>query len=637
MGESRSPIPLDVFTKGTHSSRSAGLTGPGGGFRLDGPLRVAFAGRTSTEDKQDPTLSLPRQLANSQTALHTALPGQAVIVAHFYDIESGRKDLDARGFGRGHERFNIPIPRDGGIQDLLLEAAQPDRRFDVVICESVDRIARRTYVGTQIENTLEKLGIPLWASDEPISLNGKRSSQVLTRRVKQGVAEWYVLEMLEKSWGGFEIHTEQGFNVGRPPYGYLAQKVPHPVAARREQGATKHVLIPDPVRGPVVQTIFEIRIAERLGYEAIADRLNVDLERYPAPVATAKTRTVGRWTYSSVRDVLSNPKYTGYMVWNRKATSSAGGRNNPPEAWVWSSEPTHPGLVSVKTFVEAQQVALVRRRSRSRPGRTDAEDTEHPYVLRSFITCADCERRMFGKNDRGRLYYVCSPKRSHLPEGHPAVVRIREEPLIAGLNDFFNREIFGAHRRERLETLLVRLDDRHLREHEAHVAALETKIADLGRRRARVLDPLEQLDDPSQAFVQNINERAAQIAADLEAAQAKLREVRSTAPPRPYPELLDLLPAGAIDLGRVPGPVLRRLLDVFRLRMRYDRKTGRMDCEVTITSEIVGTQHDAAAAAIGAAETGPRAGLRRTPYRIRTGATALKGRRPRPLDEGGPR
>ncbi len=104
-----------------------------------------------------------------------------------------------------------------------------------MICESVDRIARRTYVGTQIENTLEKLGIPLWASDEPITLNGKRSSQVLTRRVKQGVAEWYVLEMLEKAWGGFEAHTEQGFNIGRPPYGYLADKVLHPVAARREQ------------------------------------------------------------------------------------------------------------------------------------------------------------------------------------------------------------------------------------------------------------------------------------------------------------------------------------------------------------------------------------------------------------------
>ncbi len=43
-----------------------------------------------------------------------------MIVAHFYDVESGRKDLAARG----HERFNIPVPRDGGIQDLLSEATQ---------------------------------------------------------------------------------------------------------------------------------------------------------------------------------------------------------------------------------------------------------------------------------------------------------------------------------------------------------------------------------------------------------------------------------------------------------------------------------------------------------------------------------
>ncbi|WP_412515396.1 hypothetical protein K8Z49_25230 [Actinomadura madurae] len=60
------------------------------------------------------------------------------------------------------------------------------------------------------------------------------------------------------------------------------------------------------------------------------------------------------------------------------------------------------------------------------------EDTKQPYILRSYITCVDCERWMFGKNDRWRFYYVCSPKPSHLPEGDPAVVRIREEPLIVG-------------------------------------------------------------------------------------------------------------------------------------------------------------------------------------------------------------
>jgi hypothetical protein len=49
-------------------------------------IPVAWLGRTSTEDSQDPTISLPRQLRNSRDAL----PDGFVIVAHFYDVESGR-------------------------------------------------------------------------------------------------------------------------------------------------------------------------------------------------------------------------------------------------------------------------------------------------------------------------------------------------------------------------------------------------------------------------------------------------------------------------------------------------------------------------------------------------------------------
>lgn len=131
---------------------------------------VAWLGRTSTEDAQDPTISLPRQLRNSRDAL----PEGFVIVAHFYDVESGRKDLSDRGRGHAHERFAIPIPRDGGIQDLLEEATRPDRRFVAVVCESIERVARRTYSGTKIEYELEQSGVGLLAADEPLVLDATR-------------------------------------------------------------------------------------------------------------------------------------------------------------------------------------------------------------------------------------------------------------------------------------------------------------------------------------------------------------------------------------------------------------------------------------------------------------------------------
>ncbi len=248
------------------------------------------------------------------------------------------------------------------------------------------------------------------------------------------------------------------------------------------------------------------------------------------------------------------------------------------------------------------------------------------------MTCGLCGRRMFGKQDSGHTYYVCSPKRAYLPDGHPAVIRVREERLMVGLTEFFNREIFGAQRRERLQALLARMSDQHVDEHKAQVATAKAKIKDLARRQARVLDPLENLEEPTPALVQRVNERAAEIAADLNAEQARLRELQETAPVRPAPELLDLLPTGAVDLRLLPEPTLRRLLDVFGLTMRHDREKNLVECEVTITSETVDMQRDAANGAIGSG----RAGSESTPYRIRTGATALKGRRPRPLDEGGP-
>ena len=99
----------------------------------DDTLYVAFAARTSGEELQDPTISIPRQLQNCRRAL----PENAVIVAFFWDVESGRKEIDDRGTG-AHEKFDIAVPRDGGLPDLLAEAKRKDRRFDAVICESVD-------------------------------------------------------------------------------------------------------------------------------------------------------------------------------------------------------------------------------------------------------------------------------------------------------------------------------------------------------------------------------------------------------------------------------------------------------------------------------------------------------------------
>lgn len=630
-GGQLAPIPLDALGSGSRTTGRKRLTGPGGGYKTTGPLRLAFAGRTSTEDQQDPTLSIPRQLNNCRGVL----PDHALIVAHFYDIESGRKELAARGRGRGHENMVIPVPRDGGIQDLLEEAARTDRRFDAVICESIDRISRRTYIGTLIENKLEEAGVLLLAADEPIVFNGKRASQVLTRRVKQGVAEWYVLELLEKSWGGFEAHTDQGYNVGKPPYGYVARKIPHPVPARRAEGASKHTLAPDPVRGPVVGRIYELRVGGCLGYSDIADRLNRDLLLNPPPVPVDPGRAAGRWTTSSVRDVLVNPKNTGYMVWNRRATKTDGGKHNPPEAWVWSSKPTHEPLVGIEVFVAAQQVAARRERSRSAPGKNSAcVERDRVYCFRSFIKCAMCGRRMFGKTRRDTTYYACQPGAAHNPPGHPKSLWVREDHLLDGISEFFTVNVFGPSRRVRLDSALQGAMDKEAREHQARAESLRLAIDDAEARRTRLVRSLESLEEDDEQLMRDIRARSAVLSAERNARLAELSAVENARPARSCPELLDLLPAGAVDLSKAPEPVLRRLFEAFRLDVRYDKRTDVAECQVTLSDVTLGQQERTATEVLeqfgqiktGDDETVTRSPLCGAPCRIRTCAHGSGGR-----------
>jgi DNA invertase Pin-like site-specific DNA recombinase len=44
----------------------------------------------------------------------------------------------------------------------MREAGRPGRRFDAVICESIDRIARHTYLAAEFEYRLEQAGVVLW-------------------------------------------------------------------------------------------------------------------------------------------------------------------------------------------------------------------------------------------------------------------------------------------------------------------------------------------------------------------------------------------------------------------------------------------------------------------------------------------
>jgi site-specific DNA recombinase len=267
--------------------------------------------------------------------------------------------------------------------------------------------------------------------------------------------------MLELSWGGLKAHTGQGYNIGKPPYGYLAEKLRHPVKAKAHEGKTKHRLVPDPVRGPVVTQIFLWRAVNRLSYDEIAGRLNRDPDRYPPPdpILGEGRRRIGAWTTSSVREVLDNPKHTGYMVWESPHARPPGtGRQGPgqPAQRLGVVASAHPQpLVTREIFAAASSVGRFLQGSRSGPGTNRHPETRRTYLLRSYVRCDLCNRRAWGCTTKGYTYYRCRPNaknHAHLSwfADHPPAAMVAEDQLIAPLARFFGQRVFGAGRKSYL-------------------------------------------------------------------------------------------------------------------------------------------------------------------------------------------
>jgi hypothetical protein len=297
-----------------------------------------------------------------------------------------------------------------------------------------------------------------------------------------------------------------------------------------------------------------------------------------------------------VRKILINPKYTGYMVWNRRATKK-GGRNNPPSAWVWSDQPTHEPLVDRGTFEAAAQVAKIRRGSRTEPGPNSAHhEARHGYLLRSYVRCGLCEQRMFGKTRHGRPYYMCYPagnnadRLDRYPAEHPKTVYVREDALVAALDHVIATRVFGPDRHTHLQRGLAGLPDKRQRAEHRRAEVLREQIADIEARQDRLVAELEMTDAGDRVFRDRLRRRFDALEAERADMATQLFELEAAAKvePRRDVALLDAVPILAgINITQAPEPIQRRLYDALQLQIHYDRP-DRARFRLVLTDDAVG-------------------------------------------------
>jgi hypothetical protein len=253
----------------------------------------------------------------------------------------------------------------------------------------------------------------------------------------------------------------------------------------------------------------------------------------------------------------------------------------------------------------------MRQGSRSAAGLNDHPQAVRSYVLRSYLTCDICSRRMFGKTRHKKThdltYYACVTNRQHHQTeawyaDHPANVLVNEDQILPLVNDFFARRVFGTNRRAYLADRIA--DIPRQRTGNPRLAALGREIKELQQAEANLKAQLEAFrpsgdEDIDAGWRSRLQHRFTDVVKARRRKMDDLAELgRTGAKIQPVnPDLIDRLPQVAFDLGALPEAHQRRLFDAFQLELRYNRIRHELTIRVTVRGDMIHQLRGAVAAA----------------------------------------
>lgn len=506
---------------------------------------IAFYGRCSTEDNQDPKTSRGWQLGNARKFVE---PLGGTVVAEYFDTGQSR---------------SVPWERRHEGQQVLAALKDPDRGWSgLVVGEGT-----RCWFGNQfslIAPRFEAYGVDLWVPELGGKFNNRNPSHKMLMSVLGGMSEserQHVQARVRAAMDA-QVVNEGRHQGGRAPYGYtVVDAGPHPNPRKAAEGFRLRVLAVDELTADVVRRIFA-EYLDGYGDRAIATGLNRD--GIPCPAARRpdqnRHRLADGWQGSVVRAILENPRYTGYAFfgrWTKKETLldpedvSAGHvvkfRRSSPDRVVRSREPAHPALISVAAFTEAQLL----RRSRGAGGlqaraklERGPKATKRAYPLRGRVRCALCKRRLEGTPRQNRTYYRCAARTiapgSPVLAEHPKNVYLPEHAVLSPVNEWIGTLFDPDHREQTIDQLLAADIDagqdarqqqakRRLDDAETRLRRLQAAI-EAGADPAALVDAINRVQEERQAARVDLDQLPANRALSRAEVAALVNELGSIGP-----------------------------------------------------------------------------------------------------------
>ena len=275
------------------------------------------------------------------------------------------------------------------LKEIMKDAKNGE--FDVLLAYMSDRIGRQEEYSFYVAE-LNRLGIEVWTIKD-----GQLKTEEHIDKLLNYIRFWQNEGESRKT--GMRVHDtmvemvkDGKFVGGKAPYGYklvLSGEISN-------HGRALHKLVIVPEQAEIIRQIYSYAVNQGMGFQKIANTLNKN--GIPAPI-------LEKWKSGTVRSILTNPIYMGYVTYNRRKNGRANSTRLDRKDWIYAKEQNQElVIVSQEMWERAQEIREARKKriNESKQATSDLYMEQHnvPFstrgklALTGMVYCGYCGKRL---------------------------------------------------------------------------------------------------------------------------------------------------------------------------------------------------------------------------------------------------
>lgn len=259
------------------------------------------------------------------------------VVGEYMDLLSGRTD-------------NRPQ-----FQQMIADAEA--QKFNTLLVFKTSRFARNRSIAIEYKNKLRKMGVQVIFTSEDLGENTHDPNKMLIEGFYELFDEQLSNQISQWTREGFNEKRSSGYLLGKPPLGYY-----------RKPGNAKDLFI-DSQAAVLVREMFEQYATGNMSLQDVAVKANK---------AGVTTKLGNPFTYSSVKCILQNRGYLGFIPASKPGQQELVGKHEP--------------LIERDLFDRVQLMFKTRAKTKGRP------PAKHRfYLLQGIVYCYRCFKHIKGK------------------------------------------------------------------------------------------------------------------------------------------------------------------------------------------------------------------------------------------------